>query len=106
VYPRYCPVLFQLEPGRAGYLQITHIVDELNPKMVLEMCDRCKRKEQKHSWLKDTLAKFPRPSWIKPSEHTPCEICQNYQVEEETAPPDLTFVSTINKGVTQWKRYS
>ncbi|PVH75336.1 hypothetical protein DL98DRAFT_536617 [Cadophora sp. DSE1049] len=33
--------------------------------------------------VKDKWANLPRQFWIKDSEHTPCEICQNYQVEEE-----------------------
>jgi len=35
------------------------------------------------SWLMDKWSNHSRPFWIKASEHTPCEICQNYQVEEE-----------------------
>ena len=80
-YP--CPVLFQLRPDQLGFVQITNNIDERSPKIVLETCDRCKLREQKHSWLRDKWAKIPWPSWIKGSEHIPCEICQNYQVEEE-----------------------
>ena len=36
-----------------------------------------------HTWLKGKLANLSQLFWIKASEHTPCEICQNYQVEEE-----------------------
>ncbi|PMD18355.1 hypothetical protein NA56DRAFT_706970 [Hyaloscypha hepaticicola] len=86
VYSRPCRVLYQLKPGQAGFAAINHSIDERNPKIALETCDRCKRKEPRHSWLKDKWAKLPRPSWIKASEHTPCEICQNYQVEEEQPP--------------------
>jgi hypothetical protein len=86
VYPRFCPILYQLRPNQMGYVQIQH------PKIVLETCDRCKRKEQKdkeqeqeqkHSWLKDRWATLSRLFRIKVSKHTPCEICQNYQAEEE-----------------------
>jgi hypothetical protein len=83
VYSRPCPVLYQLRPGQLGFVHINHTIDERNPKVVLEICDRCKRREQKHSWLKDKWANLSRPFWIKASKHTPCEICQNYQVEED-----------------------
>jgi hypothetical protein len=83
VYSRPCPVLYQLRPGQLGFVHINHTIDERNPKVVLEICDRCKRREQRHSWLKDKWANLSRPFWIKASKHTPCEICQNYQVEED-----------------------
>ncbi|PMD22061.1 hypothetical protein NA56DRAFT_703041 [Hyaloscypha hepaticicola] len=60
VYPRRCPDL--------------HPIDEQNPKIALETCDRCKRKEQKYSWWKDKWASLLRLFWIKASA---------YQVEEE-----------------------
>jgi hypothetical protein len=64
-----------------GFVHVYHAIDEQNPKIALETCDRCKRREQKHSWLKDKWANLSRRFWIKVSE--PCDICQNYQVEEE-----------------------
>ena len=81
VYSRPCPVMYQLRPNQLGFVQITHTIDEQNPKVALETCDRCKRREQKHSWLKDKWANLSRRFWIKVS--GPCDICQNYQVEEE-----------------------
>jgi len=90
VYSRPCPVLYQLRPGQQSFAQINHTIDGRNPKIALETCDHCKRREQKykeqeqkHSWLKGMWATLSRPFRIKVSEHTPCEICQNYQVEEE-----------------------
>jgi hypothetical protein len=83
VYSRPYPVLYQLRPGQQSFAQISHTIDERNPKIALETCDRCKRREQKHSQLKDKWANLLRLFWFKASEHTPCEIYQNYQVEEE-----------------------
>ena len=64
VYSRPCPVLYQLRPGQQG-------------------SEDSARDLQKHSQLKDKWANLLRLFWFKASEHTPCEICQNYQVEEE-----------------------
>ena len=83
VYSRPCPTLNQLRPGQQGFIHIVHNIDERNPKTALETCDRCKRREQKRSWLKDKWANLSQPFWTKTSEHTPCSICRNYQVEEE-----------------------
>lgn len=69
-----------MRPNQMGFIQIQHRVNERNPKMILETCDRCKRREQKRSWLRDKWASL---SPIKASKHVPCEICQNYQEEEE-----------------------
>jgi hypothetical protein len=46
-----------------GFVQIQHTINERNPKIILETCECCKRreqkyKEQKHSWLKDRWAKL------------------------------------------------
>jgi hypothetical protein len=82
-YSRSCPVLYQLRPGQLGFVHINHTIDEQNPKIALETCDCCQHRERKHSWLKDKWANLSQQFWIKASEHNPCEICQNYQVEEE-----------------------
>jgi len=79
VYRRLCLVLYQLRPNQPGFVHISHPIDERNPKIALKTCDRCKRRDQKHLWL-SKLANLSRPFR---SEHTPCEICQNYQVEDE-----------------------
>ena len=52
VYSRPCPILYQLRPGQLGFVHIHHTIDERNPTITLETCDRCKRREQKHSWLR------------------------------------------------------
>jgi hypothetical protein len=68
---------------RALLLGENEVLFKENPKIVLDTCDHCKRKEQKHSWLKDHWANLSRPFWIGASKHTSCEICQNYRVEED-----------------------
>lgn len=73
VYPRPCPVVYQLRPDQLGFIQITHTINERNPKIALETCDRCKRKEQKHSWWKDRWASLLRLFGIKASEYSPCD---------------------------------
>jgi hypothetical protein len=83
VYSVLCPVVYQMRPGQQGFISIQHSITGQTPKIKLAICDRCEQKEKKHSWLKDKLANLPRPFSIKPSEHTPCEICQNYREEEE-----------------------
>ena len=83
VYSRPCPVLYQLRPGQQDFVEINHTIDERNLKVAPETCGRCKRGEQKHSWLKDKRANLSRLLQIKASEHTPCEMCQNYQFKEE-----------------------
>jgi hypothetical protein len=80
VYSQPCPVLYQLRPNQHGYVQINHTINKRNPTMVLETCGKCKRREQKRSWLKD---KWVSSSRIKASKHIPCEICQNYQEERD-----------------------
>jgi hypothetical protein len=32
-----------------SFVHINHTIDEQNSKIALEICDRCKRREQKHS---------------------------------------------------------
>jgi hypothetical protein len=54
-----------------GFVHKGHPIDKRNPKIVLETCDRCKQREQKHSWLKDKWANLPWPFRIKGSEHNP-----------------------------------
>jgi hypothetical protein len=65
-----------------GFVQINHTIDEQNPEIALEASDRSKRKERNHLWLKDKRVSVSHLFSIK-AEHTPCEICQNYQVKEE-----------------------
>jgi hypothetical protein len=51
VYSRSCPVLYQLRPGQLGFVHINHTIDEQNPKIALETCDRCKRRiGSTHGW--------------------------------------------------------
>lgn len=65
VYPHPCLVAYQLRPNQQAFIQISHPIDEQNPKLVLETCDRCKWKEQKHSWLKSIRANLSQLFWIK-----------------------------------------
>lgn len=89
VYSCPCLVLYQVQPQ--SFVQIIHSIDEQNPKVALETCDRCKRKNRRHSPVKGKWASLSL-LFIKASEHTPCEICQNYQVSEEQP---LRIISTI-----------
>ena len=94
VYSQPCSVLYQLRPNQHGYVHISHNINERNPKMVLEICDHCKRREQKGSWLKDKWAKLSRN---KASQQNPCEICQNYQAEEDQPLRIIQLPTTIDE---------
>jgi hypothetical protein len=83
VYTLPCLVLYQLRPGQSGFVQINHTIDERNAKIVLEICDGCRRKEEMRWRLKDKLTIFSRLISAKPSKHPPCKICQNYEPEDD-----------------------
>jgi len=89
VYARPCLVLYQSQPQ--SFVQIIHSIDEQNPKVALETCHRCKRKNRRHSSVKRKRVNLPL-LFIMASEYARCEICQNYQVDEEQL---LRIISSI-----------
>jgi hypothetical protein len=82
VCSRPYPALQQLWPGQLGFVHVNHTIDERNRKIAIETCDNCKRRKQRHSWLKDKCANLSLWFWVKGPKHTLWEICQNYQAGE------------------------
>ena len=55
--------------------------------------------------VKDKWTNLSRQFWIKASERTPCEVCQNYQVEEQQDHSTILGQYSINE-VRQRKQQS
>ena len=85
----------QLRPGQQGFAHISHTIDERNPKIALGDMRLLQAQGMKHSWLKDKWASLSL-FWIKASEHTPCAICKNYQVEEEQPPGSFHYFRSVH----------